>query len=192
MRKATHILNGNSPASFDELQTLLRPVERGGGGWVPDPDIRPFSYGTAEIRIVHLAQLDGEGDGELVGTVSVGHGPEEQEPWYDKGYRVSRDHIYAKNVVMVLMKKSESKEISEPLQEPSICPHCGASVVIPEGIVAMECPNCYKMMMPRFSPEAQREIIKGSVPVGVQEHEVMLETMKREKEAEKESKSLET
>ena len=106
-KRATHIVNQNDPASFAELQNLLRPVERGGGGWVPDPDVRPFSYGTGEIRIVHLVQPDGDGE-ELVFTVSVGHGPEEQESWYEKGYRIiHKDHIYAKNVVMTLVKKTE-------------------------------------------------------------------------------------
>ena len=120
MRKATHILNNNSPASFDELQTLLRPVERGGGGWVPDLEVRPFVYGTEEIKIVHLVKPEEEDeDLGIVFTVSVDHGPEAQKPWYDRGYRIlSKSDSYAKNVVMTLVKKPERKETPPQPQEP--------------------------------------------------------------------------
>jgi len=134
MKKATHIVNQNDPASFAELQNLVRPVERGGGGWVPDPDVRPFAYGTDEIRIVHLVQPD-EGVEELVFTVSVGHGPEEQQPWYDKGYRIiHKDHIFAKNVVMTLVKKTEPKP-ELPLEDvEDIVPDVVVKPPVPEAV----------------------------------------------------------
>jgi len=159
-KRATHIVNQNDPASFAELQNLVRPVERGGGGWVPDLEVRPFVYGTEEIRIVHLVQPDGDGE-ELVFTVSVGHGPEEQQPWYEKGYRIiHKDHIFAKNVVMTLVKKTEPKP--SPIEE----------------VPPLEPEPVYGEM--GYFDE------KKPVPPAVREAETAMEQMKREKQEQEE------
>ena len=194
-KKATHILNNNNPASFDELQTLLRPVERGGGGWLPDLEVRPFVYGTEEIKIVHLVKPEEEDeDLGIVFTVSVDHGPEAQKPWYDRGYRIlSKTDSYAKNVVMTLVKKPKPKTPDEPsFREPCrFGGFCTEKELYEDCIKDKRMKNnwmCWRdgilerenepRPIEKTFPETS---VKPSVPPAVREHEAILKKMKREK-----------
>lgn len=126
--KATHVLMDKSPEFIHQLQALLRhraafdseeEMREANAGWEIDPDARYGAIGTEVNKLVFLVRYSDEERGkvepetEIVGTVSVGHNPEDQVEWYDKGYRVLSDkHIYAKNVIMTLMKKEVENESS--------------------------------------------------------------------------------